>query len=103
MSNESIGVSSICSATNWWLEIRCADSKKLFRRLPIAAWAVSKDNVFSSICYDGDVRKFFCTGVDEDDDGFEYIFKHGINLKQIGNGVPFGDEKPKRILKKGKK
>jgi len=103
MSNESIGVSSICSATDWWLEIRCVDGGRLLRRLPIAAWAVTKDEQFKAICYAGDAKRFFCTDVADEEDGLEYSFKHGTNLKQIGTGIWFEDETPKSIRKKGKK
>jgi hypothetical protein len=103
MSSESIGFLSICSATDWWLEVRCVHDGKLLRRLPIAAWALTRDEIFMAICYDGDARRVFYTSIVEDEDGLEYSFRHGINLKQIGIGIPFGDETPKRIRKKGKK
>ena len=103
MNDERIDISSICSATNWWLEIRCADTKKLLGRLPIAAWAVTKDTEFKAICYDSNLRRVFCAYVVDDEDGFDYSFKHGINLKQIGDGLPLDYEKPKRSHRKSKK
>ena len=50
------------------------------------------------------MREDFCyTSIVENEDGIEYSFKHGTNLKQIGIGIPFENEMPKRIRKKGKK
>jgi hypothetical protein len=95
MSN---GVSSICSATNWWLEINFAGDKKIIRRLPIAAWILTGDGGFKAICFDAG-QAFYAEG----DDEIEISYKYGPELKQIGDGIPLDDEKPKRTHRKGKK
>jgi hypothetical protein len=100
MRDEGIELSSICSATNWWAENYFANGKKILRRLPIAAWALTKDCGFKAVCFDESSGRFFYA---ESDDEFEVSYKYGSELKQIGDGIPFDDEKPKRTNRKSKK
>lgn len=100
MRDEGIELSSICSATNWWAEIYFANGKKILSRLPIAAWALTKNGGFKAVCFDESRGRFFYA---EGDDEFEISYKYGLELKQVGDGIPSSDEKPKRTHRKSKK
>ena len=90
----SFQVSSICSATHWWVEMRFVGSRKIVRRIPIAAWAYTEKGM-KAICFDS--NDSFCA---ESDDDLVVEYKYGSGLKQIGDGLPPDDEMPKSTRKK---